>query len=55
MPPRRTHIEPSGVFFKQLCGYYKTFVLSVILNILVDKDSLLNCVVVFLLLLVIRK
>jgi len=50
MPPRLTHIEPSGVFFKQLCGYYKTFVLSVILNILVDKG-----VVVFLLLLAIRK
>jgi len=36
---RWIRIEPSVVF----CGYLKTFVLSVVLNIMVDKGSLLSC------------
>ena len=48
MPSRWILIEPSVVsIFLTICVVIKkTFVLSVVLNIMVDKGSLLSCVVV---------
>ena len=47
MPSRWILIEPSVVsIFLTICVVIKkTFVLSVVLNIMVDKGSLLRCVV----------
>ena len=47
MPSRWICIKPSVVFFKnKIVWLLKTFVLSVVLKVVVEKGSLLSCVVV---------